>query len=385
LYYIIISFSIIIIPFTRATAYYPQYAILYLSPLLVFTKKIIRKDVPLILLGLVLLSSRLTNPESFRFSTIAYGLLNICLFSYYMKLLPQSGVPIVSFQKLMKYLLYAFAIVLLIQIISRLIGLPLLNKSYNMESGFKFNSLAFEASQIGPVITILVYGFIKTEEINIGRRINLKEFCKREKWLIIAYMFTSIFSNSVTCLLSSVVLLAYFVDKRKIINISLFVAGAVLIAYLMGTEATDRIFAIISPILKGDTEELYYIDASASARINPYIYYFQEFDVMSINTWLGYGCDYGSTHTWELLTGGSDSQSLMAGGISGFMYDYGLIAFIAYLIFIFSICRFRSYETFIFMTLFIFNGINFYSNWLFFMIIYSISYYQRCQYKYQLS
>lgn len=179
--------------------------------------------------------------------------------------------------------------------------------------------------------------------------------------------------------------MAYFVDKRKIVNILLVASGAVLIAYLIGTETTDRIFAIVSPILKGNPEEVYAIDASASARINPYIYYFQEFDAFSINTWIGHGCDYGSKHTWELLTGGSDSQSLMAGGLSGLLYDYGVLTFIVYLYFIFNICHIKSYETLIFFTLFLANGVNFYSNWLFFMIIYSISYFQKCQHKYQLS
>lgn len=384
LYYIIISFSIIIIPFTSGTAYYPQYIILFLSLVLVFTKKFTKNDIPLFLLGLVVLSTKLTNPESFRLSTVGYTVLNVCLFSYYTKLLPQSGVSEKSFQNLAKYIIYAFAIVLLIQDVSQLAGIPQINKSYNIGDGFKFNSLAFEASQIGAVITILMYGFIKMEELFVGHRMSISEFYGREKWLVIAYLFVSIFSLSVACMFSSVVLFAYFVDKRKLIRMLAYGGVVVLVVYAIGTQATDRAFTMISPILSGDTEGLYAIDASASARINPLFYYFHEFDLESINTWLGYGCDYGRFHTWALLTGdkGGDTP-LVYSGIAFFLYDYGIVAFVLYLNFIFSICNFRSYAFFIFITLFAFHGVNFYCVWLFFMIIYSITYYQKCQNKYQ--
>lgn len=386
-YYTIIVFSIIIIPFTIDKQYYiPQYIILFLSPLLVLTKAPKMIDLVLALLGVVMLSTYFTHPENFRFSTIAYSLLNFCMFSCYYKLFPQSNIKPVDFQKLIKYILYSFAVVLAIQDVSRLAGITPFNESYNIYNGFKFNSLSFEASQTGAVVTVLMYAYIKLEELKLGRRIDLLQLYHKHRWVLFSYLFVSVFSLSVACLFSLAILSLYFVSSKYGVAAFVIISISAFLFFSIGSETGNRILALFPLILTGDVDALFMGDASSSARIAPALIYLREFDFFSFDTWLGHGCDYGRFHTWQVMTGRiTDDTPLSVGGMIFFLFDYGLLPFIIFLYFVRTQIKFKSFTFLLFASLFIFNGLNFYSTWLFFIVIYSINYYQKWKSRYQLS
>lgn len=357
-----------------------------MSPLLVLTKALKMVDLVLAMLGVVMLCTYFTHPENFRFSTIAYSLLNFCMFSYYYKLFPRSNIKPFDYQKLIKFILYSFAVVLALQDISRVAGITPLNESYNIDGGFKFNSLSFEASQTGAVVTVLMYAYIKLEEIKIGRRIDLLELYHKHRWVLLSYLFVSVFSLSVACLFSLAILSLYFVSGKYGVAAFVIISISALLFFSIGSETGNRILALFPLILTGDVDALFMGDASSSARIAPALIYLREFDIFSFDTWLGHGCDYGRFHTWDVMLGGiDDDMPLTASGMIFFLYDYGLISFAIFMYFVHTVTKFKSYTFLLFMSLFIFNGVNFYSTWLFFMIIYSINYYQKWSYKYHLS
>lgn len=378
-YYIIVTFSIVIIPLTYNTIYYiPQYVILFLAPFLLFPEGLNRKDTPLVYFGFALLSTGIWHPESFRISTVAYSILNISLLILYSKILPKSKIAICDFQRLIRCIIFSFAIVLLIQDICRFVGLEPINASYNLDRGFeyKLNSLAFETSQTGRVVTVLMYVYILIEEIQIGRHLNFSELFKGHKKTFLAYSYVSIFSFSVTCMMTFFILLIYFVPRRHLLKGVLGLFVIIVVFFSLGTEIGNRILELGPLIMTMDANMIYQGDPSSSARIGPIIIYLKEFDLTSLNTWLGYGCDYGKIHTWHELINDDTHENYMAvGGMINYLYDYGLIAIIPFFWYLHTLFKFKSFSFFLYMTAFFLSGFNFYIAILFMLLMYSVKYY----------
>ena len=78
---------------------------------------------------LMLIGPYFTNIESYRISTILYSIMFGFLFITYKQILYHSFFTIENFIKLIKYIIYAYLIVLIIQQFCVLTGLPLFNIS----------------------------------------------------------------------------------------------------------------------------------------------------------------------------------------------------------------------------------------------------------------
>lgn len=374
---IIVLFSVIITLFVYNYNYFvPQLALMFMSPLLLLREGIGKKDMLPLVLMLSILMTAVTHPAAFRISTVGYSILYVTTFIYYTKVFEKSGIRPEEFQKLVKGIIAAYAIVLAIQLLSRLMGLGyIINASYNSEEGLKFNSLMFEASAIGPIITILMYTYIKIEELKIGKKMKFVELFNRQNKIITClYLFTSVFCFSVTSLITTFIFFLYFVRIKHIISGSIVLVMILYVFFSLGTEMGDRILTISKALPSMDLRDIYYADPSGSARIAPIIVFFSEFNIFSIDFWLGYGCDYGNLHIWHLLINDDTSEESMAvPGIFAFIYDYGMIAFLIFLKFIHSLCKFKSHTFFIYLTCFFLTGFNMASTWLFFMIAYTLN------------
>lgn len=384
IYIIITLFSIIVTLLVyRSNFFIPQIALMFLSPYLLFKEKVLEIDrLPVVLIFVILLTSML-HPDSFRIATVGYSILYITTYLYYTCTLNKCVIEPSNFQTLLKRIIQAYAVVLTIQLLSRLIGLDyVLNASYNTEEGFKFNSLTFEASQIGPIITILMFAYLKIDEIVLGRTMTFGDLVnKKNKTVFFAYVFTSLFSLSVTTYFSLLVFLLYFVRLRYIIIGAITLTTGIIVFFALGTDTGNRILALLEVIPSLDVQTIYKADSSASARIAPILIFFKEFDLLSFNTWFGYGCDYGNLHIWhELIGDESSDESLAVVGIFGFIYDYGIIAFSVFIKFILSLCKFKSHMFFIYMTCFFLTGFNMASTWLFFMLVYTLNYFEGIEY-----
>ena len=384
---ILILFSIIIIPLVYNYVYFiPQIALLFLSPFLVCKEGISTKDRMPVLLILAILMTRITHPAEFRLSTVGYSILYVTTFMYYTKILSKSRIEPVDLLGITRGIIVAYAVVLAIQLVSWIAGIGyILNASYNTADGLKFNSLTYEASQIGPIITILMYTYIKVREMVIGRKIKFKDlFSSQDKRVFLLYVFTSLFSFSVTTYMAFLILMLYFVRTRTI----LIGAGAIVIGiavfFSLDTEVGNRILVLLEVLPSLDIRTIYEADPSASARIAPILVFFDDFDLFSFNTWFGYGCDYGNMHIWHTLIGHENSdESLVVPGIIAFIYDYGMIAFFVFLKFIQSFCKLKSFAFLIYVTCFFLTGFNMASTWLFMMLMYTLNNINK-QYKWKL-
>lgn len=374
---IIVLFSVIITLFVYNYNYFvPQLALMFMSPLLLLREGVGKRDMLPIVLMLSILMTAVTHPAAFRISTVGYSLLYVTTFIYYTKVFDKSGINPADFQKLVKGIIAAYAIVLAIQIVSRLLGIGyILNASYNTEEGLKFNSLMFEPSAIGPIITILMYAYIKIEELRIGRKLRFSDlFNIHNKITTWMYLFASIFCFSVTTLITTFILMLYFIRIKHIISGAAVLILLLYIFFSLGTEAGERILTIAKALPSMDVKTIYEADPSGSARIAPIIVFFNEFNIFSPDFWLGHGCDYGNLHIWHMLVGEDTKDDSMAvPGIFAFIYDYGMIAFLIFLKFIHSLCKFKSHTFFIYLTCFFLTGFNMASTWLFFMIAYTLN------------
>lgn len=382
-YIILFVFSVVLIPLAINYFSIPLVFVMFLTPLYLYREEFNTDDLIPIYLILAILLTGITHPEAFRISTVGYSILFVTTYMYYTKVLQGSSMSPANFQNFCKYIIQAFAVVLAIQIVSRLLGIPSINASYNTEEGLKFNSLAFEASQIGPVITILMYGYIKIEEMVTNAKLDFNQlFDSKHRVAFLPFFLTSILSLSVTCYLSLFVFILYFIPLRKIIIGSIALALFLTLFFLLGTETGDRILALIPVLMTMDVRLIYEADPSASARIVPIIVFFQEFDLFSWEMWFGHGCDYGNLHIWKILIDDENAEdSLAVVGMFGFILDYGLVPFIIFVKLIHTLCKFLSFPFFLYMTCFFLLGFNMSSTWLFFMVIYTLNFFAMQQYE----
>ena len=115
---------------------------------------------------LMLIGPYFTNIESYRISTILYSIMFGFLFITYKQILYHSFFTIENFIKLIKYIIYAYLIVLIIQQFCVLTGLPIFNISnYSPAEPFKLNSLSAEPSHTVRIVALLMFTYIILTEI----------------------------------------------------------------------------------------------------------------------------------------------------------------------------------------------------------------------------
>lgn len=379
-YYIIIVHSIIIGGLLNTSQQYlPMLAYLYASPFLFLVTlqrlKMEQRDIIWGLLILSILSTRITHPESFRLSTVMYSILFIIGFVFFSKMLQKSRISYLHFSKFIRFIIFAYFFVLVIQQISLILGLPVLNGI--LYQGLKLNALAIEPSNIGQILPIFMLFDIKMVEHLWGRKMTLKEYYNADRKKIGAAIYVLLTCGSVACIFVLFILSLYFFNKRNLLIgiLSLFVLGGIFLS--LDLPVTSRIRSLIPAVLSMDASVIYGVDSSASARIGPYIIYANNFNIFNINTWLGYGCDYAGEFMTTTLTGVFDGNTYGIGGLINFMLDYGLIAMFFFLRGVINLVGFRSFELFFFVVIISILPFNHYILWLYMYMMYALFYYKR--------
>ncbi len=357
----------------------PMLALMYCSPLLylMFANVITSIDWASILLMLSIGVTGLTNPEEFRISTVLYSCMFVTMFLAYTKFITNSGLTAQNIKKLCVNIIYAYAIIQIIQQIGVLTDSYVLNGSYNIGIGnlLKVNDFTAEASQTGRVITAIAYGFIKSEEIILGvDKISLKYLWKNYKKLCLAFLYISFGTASVACAFGCFVLMLYFIERKHIIQGVLTISIAFVLFLYMETELSIRIRTFLMAVWEFDARSLFLIDPSSAARVGPYMLYAEEFDISNYNVWLGYGCDYGGIHAYSIMSDVDVEKNMGVGGIINSLYDYGLIFLFAFLFFVIRVVGVKGYELFLFLIIFSTSAFNMHTLWIFFIIVYTIRY-----------
>lgn len=392
LIYMLFVFSVIIIPLNNDKMQsVPMLLVMFICPFLlcinlIFKLKknketakvtIPKTDLFAYLLILMIVLTSLINISRFRLSTVVYSCLFIGSFLYFssaFRLYPLGLKTIAGFCSLIVKL---YTIVLVVQQICSLSGLPIINESYNVE-GLKCNSLANEPSQGGIVVSILLITFIRVKEMAEGKgRMTLLRIWYSDKILCLSYLYFCLMSSSVSCVICLLLVCCYFISGRTTITVLGIFVVVFIVIVLGGTEIGGRIKNLVPAMIQMNPQIIYDVDASSAARIAPYLVYFQELDLSDIHFWIGNGCDYGGIHIYSVMADTELEENLGVGGLVNFLYDFGLLSFLPLLCLVAKLTGIKSFEFFFFVIIVSVCSFNLHILWLFLFLEYVQYWYRR--------
>ena len=360
--------------------------VMLISPIILFIsiRSISIEDILLILFMLSIIFSPLINhPETMRWSTVIYSCMFIISFITYKHLLYKDIFRIENFEKLIRYLIYAYVIVLIIQQICVLLGLPIFNLSnYSPAEPWKLNSLTSEPSHSARIVGLLMYCYIVIKEIMLNRKYNLKNDLKVDKWIWFSFFWTMITMGSGTAFLFIFLVLSVFLSFRNLII--LLLVFIILIGAITFFEITafDRTWKVFLATLTLDTNKIIAADPSASVRIVPFIIISQLVDFTTFNDWFGYGVDYVKSIFSTYVRIGGLPEGFTGGGMFQVWLDYGLLSFLLFVYFTFSATYLKDsiVSVFFWFLLVFMYGVNSQIVWVTIVLLFTLNYFKQ-QYK----
>ena len=306
-----------------------------------------------------------------RFSTLGFLGMYLILYINYYSFIVKGTFTLEYFTKVLKYLIIAYAVVLIGQQMCVLVGLrnmPLLNlQNQFFLSITKLPSLTLEPSHSARILTFTMLGYLRCMEIMKGKRITLQElFSPEQRIVTFSFLWSMLMMGSGTAFVGMGVLSFYFITRKTVIYIIPLIIGMFMLGQSMELKQMDRAVALAEAASTGSAEEAMAADGSGATRIIPVMNVFTKTDVTQLETWIGKKNMEKDKHWWKR----TDTK----------IYDqYGLIAFIISLVFIYScvIRHFFSIETLLYLILLGFTLGNIYYAWGCLMIMTGVTYFQK--------
>lgn len=349
--------------------------IMALSPILILNYgRLDRKNIWLILfMGSIIVFPLVHQPQSMRWSTVLYSVMFCLTFLAYQGLLHRSYFTPKKYLQLLKFLILAYFIVLVIQQLCVIAGLPIFNVSnYNPSDPWKLNALAAEPSHSARIVALLMYCYIIIKELVINRKYNFREDIKKDKWVWLAFIWTMVTMGSGTAFLFLAIVLLKFIRFKNLIPVFVLTAGILVLVSLFEISAVERTTKTVVATLTLDEATIIEADHSASFRIVPLIVLAKKMDFATLNFWFGHGVDQVKTFMYLHIPGGGDEVA--GGGLLAMAYEFGYISFILFCIFSYKVCF--SQKDFLFPFIFWFllvfmNGINSQIVWLCIILLFT--------------
>ena len=347
--------------------------------LLLYLKSIAKEDVLLILFLLsITFIPQVNQPEAMRWSTIIFSWMFSLLFLTYKQLLLENAFDINTFLKLLRYLIYAYAIVLIVQQICVLVGLPVfLASHYNPTEPWKLNSLAAEPSWTARSVAFLMFCYIIVKEIILDKKYSFKDEFKIDKYLWISFFWTMLTMGSGTAFLFIFLVLSIFLRLKTIFMfIFIFVILLGIINYFEIT-AADRAINLFIAALTLDPQAMILADASGSSRIIPFIVLLEKVNITTIDGWFGHGIDYVANNLYMYFA--IKIKGVGGGGMLELWMNYGFISFILFLVFsLVTTLNRKNFKLIIFWFFLVFMyGVNSQLVWMFILIAFTINYFMK--------
>lgn len=342
---------------------------------------ICKSEIPLYVLLFVILGGSLIHYETFRVVSLVYSAGFLLSLICFMRLLKFQALTASQYLFLIDRIICAYAIVLIFQQLCTLAGLPAFNRCWFFPNPFKLNSLAQEPSYVGGTLILLFYSHIKVwGRLNGGE--NYKKDFLRNKWIWFAFFYTLFSNGSSWSLFAGIFMVLYLLRRKKKWLCFMFVVAVGLLFFtnFSEKEAAQRLLKFIPAIFTGNTEYISSVDLSASARINPVFYYFQDINLFSKNFWFGYGMDYSrSTVLSRLLgTAASVEDGYATGGLfPAFFWDFGALSGCIFLWCLkkYAVQKWLSFPFLIWIFFFLPMWFNTYMTWMFFIICFVTAYF----------
>lgn len=281
-----------------------------------------------------------------RFSTLGYlGMFLITYIVFYNLLYKKHAFSLLYFIRLLRFMILAYAVCLLAQQASILIGIrnfPLINL-YNQYylAIYKLSAWNLEPSHTARVLGVLYYAYLRCCEIVEEEKLSLKRiFEPFHRWVTIGFLYVMVTMGSGTAFIVLIILAMYFVQAKRLWYVVPIFVGLYFTLPLLNIKQLDRVLNVINATLTLDVDEIRETDASASSRIIPWLNTFN-MDLKSSETWFGKG-----TNTREENRKSHYSRDVKIGNVE----QYGLISYVVSLILLFSCCiNFISIPTLMFI------------------------------------
>ena len=368
----LVLFNIMFVPIEQGPFSPVKITLMGLCPLIYIAKKpIVTKALVLAAIyWLVCYTLSLLKGEM-RFSTLGFLGMYLILYINYYSFIVKGTFTLEYFTKILKYLIIAYAVVLIGQQMCVLVGLrnmPLLNlQNQFFLSITKLPSLTLEPSHSARILTFTMLGYLRCMEIKKGKRITLQElFSPEQRIVTFSFLWSMLMMGSGTAFVGMGVLSLYFITRKTVIYIIPLIIGMFMLGQSMELKQMDRAVALAEAASTGSAEEAMAADGSGATRIIPVINVFTKTDVTKLETWIGKKSMEKDKYWWKR----TDTK----------IYDqYGLIAFIISLVFIYScvIRHFFSLETLLYLILLGFTLGNIYYAWGCLMIMTGVTYFQK--------
>ena len=342
---------------------------------LIFHRSFYKSDVFLLCFAFCLLGFPiLAHDNETRWSTIIYSCLFFTSFAVFTRAFHVSNYSRYDFLVTLKFLLYAYCLVLIIQQVSVVIGLPPLNlRNYNALEPFKLNSLGAEPSWSGRIIALLFYCYITVKEFVVKKDYNFKDNFKEDKWVWFSFLWSMITMISGTAMAFLVIVLFKFVrlQKKVFVIIPLFLV-LIFVAENSHFKPYERMRDTTMATLTLDEQKIIQADHSASFRIVPLISLIKSVDISSFEGIFGHGVDSVSQDLDFGLGVATSTTSLV-----GVWYEFGFIAFILFIYFSFRLCfDIKSPVSIVFWFMLVFlYGLNTQIPWLAIMLLFMTKHY----------
>lgn len=368
----LVLFNIMFVPIEQGPFSPVKIAFMGICPLIFIAKKpIITKALILgALYWMVCYILSLVKGEM-RFSTLGFLGMYLIMYITYFSFIVKGTFTLDNFIKVLKYLIIAYGIVLVGQQLCVLVGLrnmPLLNlQNQFFLSITKLPSLSLEPSHSARILTFSMLGYLRCMEMKKGHTITILElFDKEHRIVTFLFLWCMLLMGSGTAFVGIAALSIYFITRKTAAYVIPLIIGLFLLGQSMELKQMNRAVVLAQAASTGEAQEMYEADGSGATRFAPVLNAITKTDVTQLETWIGKKSMEKDKYWWRR----TDTK----------IYDqYGLLAFVISLIFIYScvIHRFLSIETLLYFILLGFSIGNIYYSWGCLMIMTGVTYFQK--------
>lgn len=321
----------------------------------------------------IILLPMLRHPETLRWSTIVYSVMFCLNFMAFSRLLRYSSFNIQQYFVLIRWLIYAYAVVLVIQQFCVLVGLPVFNLSnYDPKDPWKLNSLTSEPSNSARILGLLMYCYILVKEQIENREYKFRLDFKADKWVWISFSWTILTMGSGTAIVFMIIVLLKFLRFKALLPF--FVLAGIIfgVANFKNIKSVQRTVKVVEATLSFDEHTVMKTDGSAGSRIIPLMTLPKIVTIATVDGWLGHGIDQVSKRRLMDYREFGYKDGL-TGSLLTLWYEYGFVAFLLFICFCARTClnkRDMSTLIFLFMLVFLY-GINNQIVWVCIVLLYT--------------
>lgn len=235
---------------------------------------------------------------------------------------------------IIRRIIYAFALVSTIQMVTYFFGLPIPNL-IESKGLFSYNSLSFEPSQLGRIIGISMLCYLILDRIpSISE--NQQKLYKSKQKVIFAFLLTILLSGSATAIFAIPVV--YLLSRSFFLGIFIGIFCIVIwpLLQMIEYDPVRRTVLLLSNFSSLNMNQILNADHSGGLRIAPMLVYLDSASPTEFGFWFGYGSDGLKRFFLGNIPGLGDS--LAAGFLPGFIVVHGFMIS-AFFIYIFVIMK----------------------------------------------